>query len=145
MSDARERIRDKILADVRKRVDTYWAEVQMNDADCSDSAKRAREELHKWAARDLKFLLDEVGRLRELVGHMVELDKYKQNSFADDIDNLRAELEAAKRDMETMLGTQRVCFACKNIAPCRNSTTGEYSCDPKWRGLCAENGGANGT
>lgn len=58
-----------------------------------------------------------------------------------EVRRLRAELDAAKRDIEIALGTQRVCFACKNVIPCSNSITGEYGCDPKWRGLCAENGG----
>lgn len=52
-----------------------------------------------------------------------------------EVERLTRELEAAKRDIEIALGTQRVCFACKNVIPCSNSITGEYGCDPKWRGL----------
>lgn len=73
MTDAREKIKQKILADIRKRVDTYWSEIQMNDAGFSDTAKAAKEELHKWAARDLKFLLeeyDEYGRFANRVSSL---------------------------------------------------------------------------
>lgn len=49
-------------------------------------------------------------------------------------DRFKARAEAAEKDIEIMLGFQKTCFACKNCAPCKNSTTGEYSCNPKWRG-----------
>ena len=68
------------------------------------------------------------------------LSRLKQmlESMTAERDAMRERAEAAERDIETMLGTQRVCFACNNRVPCNNSTTGEYACDPKWRGPVAE-------
>lgn len=109
--------------------------------------RREDAELTAHARTDIPDLIAEVERLREKNEYLKQeienicLDKEEGHADTEaENTRLRAELEAAKRDIEIALGTQRVCFACKNVIPCSNSITGEYGCDPKWRGLCAENG-----
>lgn len=68
------------------------------------------------ARQDIPALLAEVERLG------ADRDAWKRRA------------EAAEKDIEIILGTQKVCFACKNLEPCSNSTTGEYGCKPKWIG-----------
>jgi hypothetical protein len=114
-----------------------------------DGGQREGERMDNIIARRLRGVESKYKDARTYTGQIIISDM--AGDAAREIERLeaentrlRAELEAAKRDIETALGTQRVCFACKNVIPCSNSITGEYGCDPKWRGLCAENGGANG-
>lgn len=139
--------------DVGDRFYVHAPSYGIRDFCCLSGGFERREdaEFIAHAREDIPRLTAEVRRLSKKLEEARQSNKSKDNEIECLSGNLRvtaskntllkAELEAAKRDIEIALGTQRVCFACKNVIPCSNSITGEYGCDPKWRGLCAENGG----
>lgn len=70
MSDPRDRIRQRIYADICERFNTYWTELNKNDATFSEQFKSASKRFFDFAPTDIKFLCEEVERLRE------ELERY---------------------------------------------------------------------
>lgn len=68
LSNAKDKIRDRLYADIRKRVYTYLDELNSNLPD-SDSFKRAHETFSAFAPYDMKFLCDERDRLMEICGN----------------------------------------------------------------------------
>lgn len=98
---------------------------------------RANADFIAHARTDVPDMLAEIERLTTAL-KLLESDRDAERKIRLDaeaeMDAWRRRAEAAERDITIMLGTQRVCFICANRTPCNNSTTGEYACDPKWRG-----------
>lgn len=67
-SDPREDIRERIYADIRKRVYTYLGELNSNLPN-SSSFETASETFRAFAPYDMKFLCDERERLMNLLGN----------------------------------------------------------------------------
>ena len=81
----------------------------------------------------------------------MELESLALHSIPDliaEVERLRAELEAARGDMRELSGHYKICKFCMYDKGGGVSDCKDYKCDSEnhydWRGLCAENGGANG-
>lgn len=88
---------------------------------------------------DLPDLYAENARLRAEIGEMARQSNVNHDQSIDvlrEVDRLRAELEAAKRDIEvTLMSGYATCKLCRN-AKCVNRN-GTEDCNPIWRGLPA--------
>lgn len=77
--------------------------------------------LSKKTANSLRYI-EEYSNVVSLIDLLVQQCEFQEKEY-----------KKAKETIEFIMGSQKFCMMCNNLA-CKNGTTGEVSCSPIWNG-----------